>query len=145
MRIEGLHQYMVEKNQKRRGVQSYVNTLKWLTENAGITPSNPDEPKYDFQIKLGQYYAVKASGDPSYYKVFILKSDASGVIKPQYESNFTYGVIPPNFQEVTAQQLLRYVRCQNMQNLSSLNAFPRTISFNQGLNNHHISGNMGDD
>ena len=133
MRVEGLHQYMVEKNQERRGVQSYVNTLKWLTENAGITPSNPDEPKYDFQIKLNQYYAVKAVDDPDYYKVFVLKRDASGVIKAQYESNFVYGSIPPNFQVVTGQQLLRYVRSQNMQNLSSLNAFPRITSFNQGL------------
>ena len=133
MRVEGLHAYMVEKNQKRRGVQSYVNTLKWLTENAGITPSNPDEPKYDFQIKLGQYYAVKAADDPDYYKVFVLKRDASGVIKAQYESNFCYGIVPPQFQVVTAQQLLKYVRSQNMQNLSSLNAFPRITSFNQGL------------
>ena len=145
MRIEGLHQYMVEKNQKRRGVQSYVSTLKWLTENAGITPSNPDEPKYDFQIKLNQYYAVKAADDPDYYKVFVLKRDSSGVVKAQYESNFVYGSIPSNFQEVTAQQLLRYVKSQNMQNLSSLNAFPKMTSFNQGLNNHHISGKMSDD
>ena len=145
MRITGLHQYMVQKNQRKRGVRSYVNTLKWLTENAGITPSKPDEPKHDFQIKLNQYYAVRANDDPDYYKVFVLKRDASGVIKPQYESNFTYGAIPPNLQEVTAQQLLKYVRSQNTQNLSSLNAFPRTTSFNQGLNNYHISGNMGDD
>ena len=133
MRVEGLHAYMVEKNQKRRGVQSYVNTLKWLTENAGITPSNPDEPKYDFQIKLGEYYAVKAADDPDYYKVFVLKRDASGVVRPYLESNFVYGEVPPNFQVVSAQQLLRYVRGQNMQNLSSLNAFPKMTSFNQGL------------
>ena len=145
MRITGLHQYMVEKNMKKRGVQTYVSTLKWLTENAGITPSNSDEPKYDFQIKLNQYYAVRANDNPDYYKVFVLKRDALGVIKAQYESNFCYGSVPPQFQVVTAQQLLKYVRLQNMQNLSSLNAFPKMTNFNQGLNNHHISGKMGDE
>ena len=85
MKIAGLHQYMVEKNMKKRGVQSYVSTLKWLTENAGITPSNPDEPKYDFQIKLNQYYAVRANDDPDYYKVFVLKRDAA--CRKNYQSS----------------------------------------------------------
>jgi|TARA_Y100000289_G_scaffold10813_1_gene9915 hypothetical protein len=144
MRITGLHQRMVERN-RRRGVQTYVSSLKRLCESTGIEPANNTDPKYDFQIKLNQYYAVRANDDPDYYKVFVLKRDASGVIKPQYESNFIYGVIPPNFQEVTGKQLLKYVRAQNMQNLSSLNAFPNTIGFNQGLNNEHIRGKMGDD
>ena len=32
MRIEGLHQYMVEKNMKKKGVLTYFSTLKWLAE-----------------------------------------------------------------------------------------------------------------
>lgn len=145
MRVTGLYETVRRRNQVKRGVQSYVNTLSWLCENAGVETSKPDEPKYDFQIKLNQYYAVKASDDPNYYKVFVLKRDASGVIKPQYESNFVYGEVPLNFQVVTGHQLLRYVRSQNMMNLSSLNAFPKMTSFNQGLNNNHISGKIGDD
>jgi len=59
MRITGLHQYMVEKNMKRRGVESYVSTLKWLCENAGVEPTPSSQSKYDYKLKEGEYYALK--------------------------------------------------------------------------------------
>ena len=145
MRITGLHQYMVEKNMKRRGVESYVSTLKWLCENAGVEPTPTSQPKYDFKLKEGEYYALRAEDDPNYYKVFVLKRGSDSVLRIQYQSNFTYGSVPPQFQVVSGRQLLKHVRSENMRNTSSLNAFPRITSFNQGLNNHHISGQMGDD
>ena len=55
MRVTGLHQYMVAKNMRRRGVESYVSTLKWLCENAGVEPTPTSQPKYDFKIKEGEY------------------------------------------------------------------------------------------
>ena len=76
---------------------------------------NTDERKAN--LKVGNSYAITCEDNDNYYRVvFLKKNPFTGSVQPLI-SNPTYGVIPEGIQEVSMQELFRFINFnKNLQN-----------------------------
>jgi hypothetical protein len=98
------------------------STNSYLDKLFGNTPTtNTDDRKAN--LKMGNSYAITCDDNDNYYRVVFLKQNPyTGSVQPLI-SNPTYGVIPDGIQEVSIQELFRFINFnKNLQNANK--AFP---------------------
>jgi hypothetical protein len=95
----------------------------YLDKLFGNTPTSIDTEDRKANLKMGNSYAVTCEDNDNYYRVVFLKQNAyTGSVLPLI-SNPTYGAIPDGIQEVSIQELFRFINFnKNLQNANK--AFP---------------------
>jgi len=100
-----------------------LQTLAWLCEVNGDNKSYREGPEaLDIIPKVGNLYAVRCPDNEDYYLVVaMLKVGLSQEPRLKVVSNPTYGIVPPQYEVLSAQQAIKFMR---LPNTTSVNAFP---------------------
>tara|TARA_B100000073_G_scaffold304362_1_gene272932 strand:- start:141 stop:473 length:333 start_codon:yes stop_codon:yes gene_type:complete len=102
-----------------------LQTLAWLCEVNGDSKSYRQGPEaLDIIPKVGNYYAVRCPDNEDYYLVVaMLKMGLSQEPRLKVVSNPVYGLVPPQYEVLSAQQALKFMRLPDTR---VMNAFPFT-------------------
>jgi len=100
-----------------------LQTLAWLCEVNGDNKSYREGPEeLDITPKVGNLYAVRCPDNEDYYLVVaMLKVGLSQEPRLKIVSNPTFGIVPPQYEVLSAQQAIKFMR---LPNTTSVNAFP---------------------
>jgi len=100
-----------------------LQTLAWLCEVNGDNKSYREGPEeLDIIPKVGNLYAVRCPDNEDYYLVVaMLKVGLSQEPRLKIVSNPTFGIVPPQYEVLSAQQAIKFMR---LPNTTSVNAFP---------------------
>ena len=100
-----------------------LQTLAWLCEVNGNNKSYREGPEeLDIIPKVGNLYAVRCPDNEDYYLVVaMLKVGLSQEPRLKIVSNPTFGIVPPQYEVLSAQQAIKFMR---LPNTTSVNAFP---------------------
>ena len=102
---------------------NYLQTLAWLCEVNGDNKSYRQGPEaLDTIPKVGNFYAVRCPDNEDYYLVIaMLKIGLSQEPRLKVVSNPVYGLVPPQYEVLSAEQTLKFMR---MPDTRVMNAFP---------------------
>ena len=100
-----------------------LQTLAWLCEVNGDGRSyRQGSEQLNVTPKVGNYYAVPCADNPDYYLVVAMKKwGLTEEPRLKVISNPTYGVIPSQYEVLTPQQAMKFMR---LPNTTFMNAFP---------------------
>ncbi len=124
--MKGAHKRFLDRQKqqldRRNAANRYSSADRYLDSLFGSVPKSSDDTR-QANLKVGQSYAVVCEDNPNYYRVVYLKQNPfTNSVQPLI-ANPTYGVIPDGIQEVSQQQLFRFLNFnRNLQNANK--AFP---------------------
>ena len=122
--MKGSYQRWLKRQENLKESQySSSSANSYLDKLFGNTPTSNNTEVRKANLKMGNSYAVTCEDNDNYYRVVFLKQNAyTGSVQPLI-SNPTYGVIPDGIQEVSMQELFRFINFnKNLQNANK--AFP---------------------
>jgi len=119
--MKGAHKRFLDRQKqqtnRRNTMNRYSSADRYLDKLFGNTRLSGNTEQRKANLKVGNSYAITCEDNDNYYRVVFLKQNPyTGSVQPLI-SNPTYGVIPEGIQEVSMQELFRFVNFnKNLQN-----------------------------